>query len=249
MKKEATVSSLPKAIQAGLRKAMANEKPFLLFPVNWLAGKAVGKQAVDDFYWKFLQKPILDADIALGRGAQYLSDKVTRKSGKLFKDTKLLEMGRGKGLETGKKEYLLPSITAPVNKAGKLVIPTLGAIKLEEMIRGKDMSENNQINQADLQKTASMLKELNEKRAHFEKRAKATELLYKQAELGQIKFPQTFDDYQEKVAELLSKDLDVVEEAIKMASATDENSFGGHLEKQAKVLNARDNFAMSIVEN
>lgn len=249
MRKEGGVSSLPKAVRKGLRKAMSEEKPFLLAPVNWLASKVVGKGKVDDLYWKGIQKPILDVDVALGQKAQKLTDKLTGKSGKLFKEQKLLETGKRVGSQTGKREFDIPSVLAPASKAGKIVIPTLGAIKLEEMVRGKNMSDK-KITKSDLQKTAAMLSHLNEKRAELEKKAKATELLYKQAEMGQIKFPETYADYREKVAELLSKDLNVVEEAIKMASSTEEtNSFDGLEVKQANVTNARDRFAMSIVED
>jgi hypothetical protein len=248
MEKEARFSRLPSAVQEGIRKAMAGEKPLLLYPVNKLMEKVVGKKAVDDFYWKALQKPVIQADVALGSGAQKITDTITSKADKLFKTKKVLPAGGAKGSYTGGKEYEIPSILAPAEALGALVLPTLGAMKLEEMVRGGKQMEN-KVTKADLQKTAHMLKDLNEKRAHFEKRAKATELLYKQAEMGSIRFPQTFDEYEEKVAELLSKDLNVVEEAIKLGSSTEENSLGGHLTKEAKVTNARDNFAMSIVEN
>jgi len=95
-----------------------------------------------------------------------------------------------------------------------------------------------------------MLEHLNERTAKMEKEAKATELLYKQAEMGQVRFPQTHAEYQEKIAELLSKDLNVVEEAIKMASSTeDSNTFGGLDNNEVKVLSARDQFNASIVED
>lgn len=259
MEKKAGFSSLSKTIQNGVRKAVASEKPFFLAPINYLASKATSAKKVDDFYWKYLQKPIIEADMYLGGKARSGLKFITKGEGNLFRDKKILPTLTANGRETGGREYLLDSILAPATKASAFVLPVLGTMKLEEMLKGTDDSQTQDlyngenmdvINEQDLQKTAAMLEHLNEERTSFEKKAKATELLYKQAEMGQIKFPQTHAEYQEKVAELLSKDLNVVEEAIKMASSTEEiNSMGGHLTKQAKVTNARDNFAMSIVEN
>lgn len=257
MEKESGFSSLGKHVQRGIRKAVAEEKPWLLSPINYVAKKMVGKKKVDDFYWKYLQKPTIKADMAGGTLAQKGLDKLTGKKGTFFKEKKLLDTSRknssrlGRDSSTGKKEYELPSLMAPVNKAGKVVIPLLGTMKAEEILKKRRKKQganmNNNITKAELQKTAAMLTHLKDQKNGLKKEAKATELLYKQAELGQVALPKTFAEYREKVAELLSKDLDVVEEAIKMASSTEEinsmDSLGGPL----KVTDARTSFNNAII--
>lgn len=263
MNKESGFSNLSKHVQSAIKKKITSEKPWLLSPFNAIAKKMVGQKKVDDAYWKYFQKPIISADMAGGRLAQKGLDKLTGKKGKLFKDKMLLQTEKpnkrsafSKADEsTGNKEYEVHSLMAPANKAGKVVIPLLGTIKADEMIKkhrenkkGAKMSNN--ITESDLQKTAAMLTHLKDTKNLLTKEAKATELLYKQAELGQVALPKTYGEYREKVAELLGKDLDVVEEAIKMASSTEEeNSFGGLDNNQVKVTSARDSFNMAIMDN
>ena len=254
MKKEGGgISSLSPAIRKGLQKALENDRPFLLSPINWAASKIVGEKKVKDAYWKYVIKPVVNMDIRAGQQAQKVLDKVTGKKGSLFKENKILPTGRASREGTGQKEYKIPSVLAPVAKAGKFVLPLAGAMKLDETYqkskRKGDMSEK-QITKADLQKTAEMLSYLQDQNVTFEKRAKATELLYKQAELGQIKFPKTFAELQEKVAELLSKDLKVVEEAIKMASTSEDmNSWGGLETNAGMVSGAHEVFANTIIND
>ena len=208
---------------------MAGETPFFLSPLAWGAKKILGSKKVDKAVWKYFQAPIVKADVALGEQAQRLS-KAMGGSGKLFSEAKVLPMSKARGKFTGGKEVLVPSFVAPAGKAGKIVIPMLGMMKAEELLKKeKKMDQPKNITQADLTKTAEMLESLKGQRDDFEKKAHATKLLFKQAELGQIVFPKSHDDFEEKVAKLMHKDLNVVEEAIKMAAASEElvNTFGG----------------------
>lgn len=104
------------------------------------------------------------------------------------------------------------------------------------------------ITKADLRKTAAMLTSLNGQNLQLMKEAKATELLYKQAELGQISLPKTYAELKEKVARLLSKDLNVVEEAIKMASSTEELSSFGSLEAGSNSVGSNHNSAHQMFQ-
>jgi hypothetical protein len=250
--KQAGFNSLPNAVKAGLKRTVSGEKPFLLSPLNWLASKAVGQKKVDELYWKAVQGPILKADMALGSLAQKGSSAIHPGLGKAFTESKLLDMGKKKGLATGKTEYDLPSVIAPVTKASKFVIPLLGAIKLDEIIKGKSKMENQKITKADLKKTAGLLLSLKDQKNQLIKEAKAGELIFKQAELGQIAYPKTHAEFKEKVAQLLRKDLNVVEEAIKMASSNDEMSSFGTLETGSPNVgngrNAYEMFQSSIIE-
>ena len=79
---------------------------------------------------------------------------------------------------------------------------------------------------ADLEKAASMLLQQEKALKTFEKKAEATRLLFKQVELGQIPAPRSYEECEEKVAALLDKDLSVIEEAVKLASAGSFNDIG-----------------------
>lgn len=242
-------SKLPSSVREGVKKALEGETPFMLAPINWAAKKLLGEKKVNQAYWRYLQEPLIQADVNLGTMAQKATKAITRgHGGNFWTDSMLLPLKRQKGHSTGKSEYKLPSITAPVSKAGKLVLPILGAVKLEEMLKGKKMKgEQPVIKEADFKKVAEMLAFLKEERGSFKKEAKATELLYKQAELGLVKFPESFAEYREKVAELLGKDLNVVEEAIKMASSSEGNALGG-LEHSPKKVDAQTAFQRAILD-
>jgi len=58
--------------------------------------------------------------------------------------------------------------------------------------------------------------QLNKANKEHEKRARATQLIYKQAELGYVEVPRTYNELQQKVASLMNQDLTVVEKAIEI---------------------------------
>ena len=246
--RRAGVEKLPKGVNEALKQSYKGEVPFLATPLKWGASKIVGAKAVDKAIYKTFHKPLAALDIGAGQVLKKGLGKITKKGKHLFDDKRVLETGTKKGLQTGGKEHYIPSALAPVKKVGAFAIPALGAMKLEEMVKGKKkMGDQKLIKEADLKKTAEMLHGLNIERNQFKKEAKATELLYKQAELGQITMPRTFAEYQEKVAELLGKDLDVMEEAIKIASSS-ENELGGLDDTARLVSNPRTAFQQSILD-
>lgn len=249
--------SLSREVQKRYNPLLREEFPFLLTPGRKLADLIVGKTKVRNLIGK-VNRAALDLDIRAGQ----LGEKATRKiwglkKNKVFRSKIILEPKKKKKYYsdggTGGKEYEIPSGLAPAKAIGAVALPLLGALKLEEMAGGKkDMSNSSHIKEADLRKTASMLISLKEERSELEKKARATELLYKQAELGQTSFPKTFEEYQEKVAELCGKNLVVVEEAIKMAAAKEEiNSTFGDLgeETSSGGISARQMFQRSILDN
>ena len=257
-------SSLSPKVQRAILRHARDERPFLVSAANWLSNKVPGTRnnALNKAYAKYINEPITKADVSLGLAAQRAQRRLFGKSkdgkwrdtAKLFTEKKNIGLGKKRGGMTGNVEYDVPSITAPVSKTGKFVIPLLGAMKLEEIVKGKKkMSDQNKIiTEADLKKTASMLSHLHSRNKQLEKKAHATKLLYKQAELGQIIFPKTHEEFEVKVAELMHKDLNVVEEAIKMAAASEElnNTFGGSLTSQATGApsgNAQQAFQRSII--
>jgi len=243
--------SLPSFVQKGFQTIVKNEKPFFAAPITWGLGKFLGKKKVDDLYWKTMS-PLVKSDVFLGSVAQKATPKALRKA--LWENKIVFPVERSKdlakSLPTG-VEYSVPSITSPVKKVGPVLMGILGTMKAEELLKGKKNMSNNKplIKAADLQKAALMLSHLKNEKAILEKKAKATKLLYKQAEMGQIQFPKTHSEYEEKVAELMSKNLDVVEEAIKMASSAEPDSIGG-LGKEANLTQSPHSiFAKSLIEN
>jgi hypothetical protein len=68
------------------------------------------------------------------------------------------------------------------------------------------------------EKVASTMLRLNTEVKEHTKRAHATKLLYKQAELGVAPLPQTYEEFQEKLASLLTQDLSVLEKALEFTS-------------------------------
>lgn len=241
------VKKLPTEIYKGFRKSLEGEIPFLLAPLNWGAKKLLGEKAVNKAVYNSFHKPITALDMGAGQVLQKGLGKITKRGKNFFANKLVLPLEGAKGSYTGGKEAYIPSALAPVQKAGKFVIPTLGAMKLEEIVMGDNIMNNiKNIQETDLKKTAAMLEGLNEERNKLQKEAKATELLYKQAELGQIIMPKTFAEYQEKVAELLGKNLDVVEEAIKIA-ASSENELGGLDDSTRIGVDPRAAFQQSIL--
>ncbi|RLA62733.1 MAG: hypothetical protein DRQ88_13305 [Epsilonproteobacteria bacterium] len=101
-----------------------------------------------------------------------------------------------------------------------------------------------------LRKTASLLTNISGQNQTFMKERRATELLYKQASIGKIVFPQTFEEYQEKVAELMGKDLDIIEEAIKLASEyTQENSLGATSDVRSGAIKPSEVFKQHLISD
>ena len=70
------------------------------------------------------------------------------------------------------------------------------------------------VNQQLREKVAHTMLHLHKQNKEHEKRAQATKLLYKQAELGFIELPRSFDEFQVKLASLMKEDLAVVEKAM-----------------------------------
>jgi len=240
------IHALPKKVMVGRRRSLRSEMPFAFLPVKFISKKVFGERATNKAVDKMLT-PIANADLAMGQVLTKGLSKVTKHGKHLFEDKVVFDIGKKGKHYTGGKEVYLPSALAPVKKVGKFVMPTLGAMKAEEYLLGDAMNKKPHIKEADLKKTAAMLDGLNKKCKILTKEAKATELLYKQAELGQIIMPRTFVEYQEKVAELLGKDLDVVEEAIKIA-ASSENELGGLDSTRPMGVDPRTAFQQSILD-
>ena len=250
MNKKGSFARLSKPLREAIKKKALEDTPLLLRPFAWGARKVMDPKKVDDLIWN-IQSPFIRGDMAAGEAAQRTLNRVTGGQGRLFKDRAVFNTSGVRGASTGGREFDLHYLSAPAAKAGKIVMPILGTFKAEELLRkaGDNMSDKT-ITKADLEKTAQMIESLHGQNKTFEKRAKATELLYKQAELGLGSFPKNYGEYQEKVAELMDEDLKVVEEAMKLASSKDDtNSFGSLNKGQMKTANAHESFKKFLLED
>ena len=63
---------------------------------------------------------------------------------------------------------------------------------------------------------AQKMLQLHTSNKEHEKRAHALRLIYKQAEMGYGDIPRSFDELQEKVASLITQDLNVLEKALEL---------------------------------
>lgn len=135
------------------------------------------------------------------------------------------------------EEVERPSIIAPATKTMNVAVPFAGAYTIDKQL-GKLMDKNK--DNQDSQKTASVVERVSlEKTAavklakelirlkgetsklaqantNHEKRAKAEKLVYKQASMGLVEYPKSYEDLQEKVASLENQDLDVLEKALEL---------------------------------
>jgi len=207
----------------------------VMMPITYVAEKALGKERVQDALWKGLSKPLQKADIAAGRVLEHLpyGDKIFRQE---------IKIPVGEGMY---KKIEHSSALAPLVKAKKVVTPFIVAAGAEKGLRSlKEMRENVSASQQQRksktpslmgktsmdkealkrklddenlrEKVASAMVHLfNENKGH-KKRAQAVQMLYKQAELGHGDVPRSYSEFDEKVASLMSQDLQVLGKALEL---------------------------------
>jgi len=207
----------------------------VMTPITYVAEKALGKERVQNALWKGLSKPLQKADITAGRVLEHLpyGDKIFRQE---------IKIPVGEGMY---KKIEHSSALAPLVKAKKVVTPFIVAAGAEKGLRSlKEMRENvsasqqqrkqstpslmgktamdkealkRKLNDENLrEKVASAMVHLfNENKGH-KKRAQAVQMLYKQAELGHGDVPRSYSEFDEKVASLMSQDLQVLDKALEL---------------------------------
>jgi hypothetical protein len=132
----------------------------------------------------------------------------------------------GKNLE---KTVERSSILGPVIHARNFAVPIVAGIGIDKGIKefreklkqrqeqssstGETMDKTSQELQ---KKVASTMLRLNATNKEHEKRAQATRLLFKQAELGIAPLPDSYQEYEQKLASLVSQDLAVLEKAMEL---------------------------------
>ena len=81
-----------------------------------------------------------------------------------------------------------------------------------------------------------------------EKQAHATRLIYKQAELGYGEVPRSYNELQEKVASLLTQDLNILEKALELAGGNIKLGELASADYRQSGGNAEDDFKASILD-
>jgi hypothetical protein len=211
----------------------------VMMPITYVAEKALGKERVQNALWKGLSKPLQQADIGVGQVLEKLPFGKT-----LFRQTVKIPIGNPS--KKVFKEIQHSSALAPLVKVKNIATPFIVAAGAEKGIRSlKEMRERAKNPQSPQQvqlkpvqmgkismdkealkksledqnlreKVASTMVHLfNENKGH-KKRAQAVQMLYKQAELGHAEVPRSYSEFTEKVASLMSQDLQVLDKALEL---------------------------------
>lgn len=180
----------------------------LLMPVDWVARKAFGLRRARVGQWHYGVKPALYIDTQIGKVLQKLPFGKT-----LFTSKEKIPIA--KGLE---REVSRASATAPFGKVRDVAETLAIGVGLEKGIQAltKRPEEDQEMPQALREKVASAMLQIHEENKGHKKRAHAVKLLYKQAEMGMERLPQSYGEFEEKLASLLNQDLVVLEKALEL---------------------------------
>jgi hypothetical protein len=234
-------ADMPRRLRKGYEsqnKSHGVESVFAL-PLQYAAKKVIGEKPVQQAIWKHVQKPLLSADMRGGKAVHGVISKVLPESAAkgLTSFKEKVPLGNNRFEEVSRH-----SLTAPLVHAAEIAKPlALGAVvekgvsKLREKkkephdilksaaVKKVAASQQNvvscnldgtEMNLQQREKIASTMLHLHQQNKEHEKRAHATQLIYKMAEAGHIELPRSFDEFQIKLASLMKEDLAVVEKAI-----------------------------------
>lgn len=228
--------------------ARGGDESLIAWPIRSAAKAIVGKDRahkVDRFVWNNVSGPALAADVAAGR----ILEKTPLVGKKLFRVKEKIPWGKDLHREVSR-----PSALGPLTKARDIAEPIIVGVGLEKGIRHltkkKDRSKDQESGSEmkDLRKTAaSVMLHLHEKNKGHEKRAHATRLLYRQIELGLVCPPQSYSDFETKLASLVTEDLAVLEKALELAGGNEKLGELGHTVDSSAPRDASEKFQASIL--
>jgi hypothetical protein len=237
----------PAEVYRGFRSQSLREAGGPLSILGWgpqlLAEKMMGKKRVRKAIWKHVSEPALRADIAAG----HVFSKTPLVGKKLFRKKEHIPVGKGLQREVERSSAL-----APFEKVRDLAEPVLIGVGLEKGVNkamGHKDSEKNAsaLASSDLlsdkgmrEKIASKMLLLHEENKGHRKRAHALQVLFKQAELGVERLPNSYSELEVKLASLQNQDLVVLEKALELAAgnikvgelATQSDLSGGNASEQ-----------------
>jgi hypothetical protein len=175
-----------------------------------IARKAMGKQKVNRALYNKLHRPLTNIDQKAGK---LLEREFGTK--KLFRQVDVLPTGRKIGGHRALIKHERHSATAPLSKAVKAVAP-LAAVLYASQLMNKQAQDSSGDDSGTgkeglLVKAAAALEWAG-------RRTEAEKLAFEMVEQGRIPSFQTYDQFHEKVASLMEKDLEVVREALDIES-------------------------------
>ena len=168
----------------------------------------VGKKKFNDALYENYHRPLKNLDEKAGKALA----KVTGAK-KLFRQVDVLPTGRMMDGNRALIEHETHSATAPITKAVGIVTPVAASLWVADKLMGKDRQK---MASAQIENPAELLKEASAALQAAHLHEEAEKLAFKLVERGKIPPFSTYETFQEKVAELASKDLNVVAEAIEM---------------------------------
>lgn len=207
------VPGTPKVVRHGRRAKMTGEGTgsIFLWPIQAIARKAKGKAKVDRALYEKLHRPLLNIDQKAGR--QLEKEFGTKR---LFRQVDVLPTGRKIKGQRALIEHERHSATAPLSKTVKAVTP-LAAILYASNLMSKQ-SEDKTAEAQEVTGKEALLKQAADALEHAHIRQEAEKLAFEMVEQGRISPFQNFDQFQQKVASLMDKGIEIVREALDIES-------------------------------
>lgn len=199
-------------VAKGRRLSMADEGTgsLALWPLLALAKKLKGKDKVQRALYEHWHRPLKNLD---EKGGKALSDAFGTK--KLFRQIDVLPTTRKMDGNRALIEHDTYSATAPISKASKIVTPIAAAMYGSQLLG--DLEESKMA--SDQKETpGALLKEAADALTVAHRRHEAEKLAFAMVERGKISPFKSYEEFQEKVASVMAKDLAVVQEALEMDS-------------------------------
>lgn len=198
-------------VREGRREQARGEGMSSLFawPVLAAMRKLKGKDAVNRALYSRYHRPLKNVDEKLGR---LLERELGTK--KLFRQVDVLPTRRrmGKGKHRVRIEHETTSATAPVSKAVKAIAPLAATLYVAEKLDkiGEDKMADQIEDKNQLLKQAADALDAAQKRDH------AIKLAFDMVERGKVPPFETLNEFEMKIASLMEKNLQVVQEALEL---------------------------------
>lgn len=171
-------------------------------PIAWVAGKIKGKEKVEKAIYERFHRPLKNLDERAGRA---LANAGVGKS--LFGHVDVLPTGRKMGGNPAFIEHHTHSLTEPIAKASRFATPMLAAMALGNIaskLEARPMNGDGK----------QLAKEAAEKLASFVTRDQAIKLAFRLVEERRCKPFTTNAEFEEKVAFIVEKGPELVEQAL-----------------------------------
>jgi hypothetical protein len=202
-----------KLVREGRRLALKDEGTHSIFawPVMALARKLKGKERVNHALYEHFHRPLKNLDEKGGRALAKIPG-----ADKLFRQVDVLPTTRKMEGKHALIEHETHSATAPLSKAVKFVTPLAASMWLADKTTG---SEDKMASQTETQENKdALLKEAADQLELAHRQREAEKLAFAMVERCKIPAFGSWNEFQEKVASIMQKDLKIIEEALNLDS-------------------------------